>query len=172
MTAVMKATPAIPAGEFEPRRQARLLRQDIFDRKKPPTFRFYIDEYAICRTGVEWDIVSDQVHHLLRMSVRPYVCIRVIPAATGFHAGRMPFQLIEFAELSPVVFIETDTSALFLEREDTIDGYRKIEAELSGIAMNDADSRRWLTALVSQPNDSRQNRNGERSTAIFDPDEE
>lgn len=169
MTAELAAMPTIPDGEREPRMKARLLRQDILDRKKP-RFRFFIDEYAICRAGVDWDIMSGQVHHLLRLSVRPNVDIRVIPAATGFHAGRMPFQLMEFDELRPIVFVETDTSALFIERDDAVAGYRMIEAGLTGIAMSEGESRRWLTDL-GEPKAPRPDNPADPAVAV-DPDDE
>jgi len=61
--------------------------------------------------------MSDQLHHLLRMSVRPYLTLRVVPAALGAHAGIAGhFTLLEFAELKPVAYLDSQTSSLFLGR--------------------------------------------------------
>ncbi|HEY7594332.1 MAG TPA: helix-turn-helix transcriptional regulator, partial [Actinophytocola sp.] len=118
--ALITATPTIPESEIGGRVDARCRRQLIFDRQFPAHFRFFVDEYVITRTGPGRKIMSGQVHHLLRMSVRPYIEIRVIPESVGFHAGQQSFQLMEFTEISPVLFIENETSALFMERKETI----------------------------------------------------
>jgi hypothetical protein len=85
--------------------------------------------------------MSEQVHHLLRMSVRSNVEIRVIPDAFGFHAGRQAFHMMEFTELHPVVHIETETSALFLERRPTTTAFRRVADALARVALSEGQSR-------------------------------
>jgi hypothetical protein len=151
MTAVMNASLSIPADEIDARVQAGVARQGVFDRKRPATFVFFIDEYALCRTGAGPHVMSIQAHHLLRMSVRPNIAVRVIPETAGFHAGvKGGFQLMEFAEITPVVYVENETSVLFLERDDTIAGYQKIAAELAHVALDERRTRGWLTALAAR----------------------
>ena len=95
--------------------------------------------------------MSEQAHHLLRMSIRHHVCIRVIQDSIGFHAGQTgPFVLMEFAEMEPVVHIENATSSLFAERVDTTSSYRKILAELNKVALNEGLSREWIARLATQ----------------------
>ncbi|MPZ81462.1 MAG: XRE family transcriptional regulator [Actinophytocola sp.] len=172
MTALMKATPSIPAAEIPDQLKVRRLRQEVFDLRHSPQFRFFIDEYAICRTGAGGDVMSGQVHHLLSMSVRPNVEIRVVPEAVGFHAGRKPFQLMEFTEVNPVLFIENDTSVLFLEREDTIAGYRDVAAELSRIALDEGHSRSWLATVASELGAPREDHDAKRPAGIFELEED
>ena len=172
MTALLKSVPVIPADEIPIRKKARLLRQDIFDQRYVAKFLFFIDEYAIFRTGAGREIMSGQVHHLLSMSVRPNIEIRVIPETVGFHAGHKPFKLMEFSEINPVVHIETETSALFLEREDTIAGYRKIAAELSRIALDEGRSRAWLANVATQLGAPRKDHDAKRPAGIFELEEE
>lgn len=93
--------------------------------------------------------MSEQVHHLLRMSVRPHVEIRVVPDGAGFHAGQQPFHLMEFTELNPVLHIDNMTSVLFLERKDTINGYRRIVDDLSRIALDEGQTRAWLASVAT-----------------------
>jgi hypothetical protein len=94
--------------------------------------------------------MSDQVHHLLRLAVRPNVEIRIIPDSVGFHATHKPFNLMSFNELDPVVFVETDTSGLFLEKPATIAAYRRIEAYLATVALDERQSREWLARLATE----------------------
>ncbi|WP_291419298.1 helix-turn-helix transcriptional regulator [Actinophytocola sp.] len=172
VTALLKATPAIPAEEIDARTEARRRRRDVFDLKYPAHFVFFIDQYAICRTGAGRETMSGQVHHLLSMSVRPNIEIRVVPDAVGFHAGRKSFQLMEFSEINPVVHIENETSILFLEREDTITGYRNVAAELSRIALDEGHSRAWLATVASEMGVPRKDHDAKRPAAIFELEEE
>lgn len=146
--ALLAATPAIPEAELDDRVAARERRGRIFDRPFPARFRFFIDEVAIRRTGPGREVMHEQVRHLLRMATRPYIEIRVVPDASGFHAARHPFQLLEFTDVNPVLHIENLTSALFLERRDTIDTYRRSIATLNKTALDDAHSRNWLEIVA------------------------
>ena len=158
MRALMRQTPAIPADEVDARITARRQRQRIFDRERPAGFVFFLDEYALLRTGPGEEIMSEQVHHLLRMAVRPYIQIRIIPDAVGFHAGQMSFKLMLFTEFHPVVHIENQTSVLFLERKDTIAGYRRIVAKLANVALDERRSREVLAALATELGAPREDR--------------
>lgn len=144
--ALLENEPTVPADEVELRIEVRRKRRRIFEREHPARFVFFLDEYALRRTGPGEEIMYEQMHHLLRMAVRPYIEIRIIPDTVGFHAGQKPFKLMRFSESRPVVFIENQTSALFLERKDTIAGYNLIAARLATVAL---DKRRSLEALAT-----------------------
>jgi transcriptional regulator with XRE-family HTH domain len=145
----LRSSLVIPEDEIEDRVYHRMQRQAIIDGANPTRYRFFIDEYVVTRTGPGRDTMSEQVHHLLRMAVRPYVAIRVIPDSVGLHAGQLPFQLMEFTELNPVAFIENANSAAFLEQKETIAGYRRIVADLDRVALDEGRSRAWLADLAS-----------------------
>jgi hypothetical protein len=168
-TALFKATPAIQPEEIGDRVAARQRRQRIFDRQFPATFCFFMDEYAIRRTGGGRDVMGGQVHNLLRMSVRPYIEIRIILDSVGFHAGRQPFQLMEFTEMNPVLHIENPTSVLFMERKDTIAAYRREITELSRVALDEDQSRSWLASVASELGEEH---HAHRPAAIFELEEE
>jgi hypothetical protein len=142
--ALLRANVTVPDDEVEDRVDARLGRQEIFNRRNPPRSRFFIDEYALRRTGPGHEIMSEQLHHLLRMSVRPYVQIRVVLDSVGFHAGGRSFHMIESTELRPVVHIEDQTSSLFLERKATTTAYCRISGALNEVALNEDESRDWI----------------------------
>ncbi len=163
------ANPMIPESELDDRVSARQRRQRVFDRQFPAQFHFFIDEYAIRRTGPGRRIMSDQVHQLLQMSVRPSIEIRVVPDGVGFHAGQRGFKLMEFTEINPVVHIENLTSVLFLERKDTIRSYRRTVAALSKVAFDEDRSRSWLASVASELG---KEHHAQRSAGIFELEEE
>lgn len=145
----LEKSPYIPKDEVDERVAARMERQQIFDRPFVAKFVFFLDEYLLLRTGPGAEIMSEQLHHLLRASVRPNVEIRVIPDERGFHAGYLPFQVMEFTEFHPVVCLENQTSALFLERKDTVASYRLIVQDLDAVALGAWQSREWLRGLAT-----------------------
>jgi transcriptional regulator with XRE-family HTH domain len=146
----MQRTPLIPAKEIKERIEARLRRQQILDRHFPAKFQFYIDEYALRRTGPGHEIMSEQLHHLLRLSVRSHIEIYVVPDSMGFHAGQMPFNLMQFTEFHPVVFVEHLTSALFLERPDTVNSHYRVINRLANIALDQHQSRALIAGLATR----------------------
>lgn len=152
--ASMRGSATIPEHEIDERVEARIKRQEIFDRSHPAHFKFFIDEYASNRAGIPQDIMSAQVHHLLRMSIRPYVEIRIIPESVGFHAGFSgPFVFMEFAEIKPVVHLEHETSSVFAERPETTGAYRRILRALAEIALDSEQSMEWIARRASDLGD-------------------
>ena len=64
---------------------------------------------------------------MVRMSVRPYLVLRVVPASLGAHAAMAgSFTLMEFAEFKPVAYLESETSSLFLEKPEESAAYQRI----------------------------------------------
>jgi transcriptional regulator with XRE-family HTH domain len=89
----------VPAEEIDERVAARLARQSLFSRDRRARFTFSVHEFVL-RTPVGGPAVMfDQLHHLLRMSMRSYITLRVVPASLGVHAAMAgSFTFMEFAE--------------------------------------------------------------------------
>lgn len=147
--AVIGCSANVPSDEVEDRVSARLARQSLLSRTRPPRFTFFVHEYVL-RTPVGGPIVmSDQLHHLLRMSVRPHIILRVIPIAVGAHAAMSgPFTLLDIRNFKPVVYVESATSSLFLETPIEIDAYRNILAALEDTALDEGQSRELITSVA------------------------
>ncbi|RZS34481.1 helix-turn-helix protein [Herbihabitans rhizosphaerae] len=147
--ALMSTSATIPPDEIEERVDARIKRQEILDRRRPAIFRFFVDEYVLTRTGPGPEIMSEQLHHLLRMSVRPRIQFRVIPDAVGFHAAVVSsFVLMEFTEINPVLHLEPENTSVYPEGRKTIAGYQDILASLDTVALNPGQSREWIARLA------------------------
>ncbi len=84
------------------------------------------------------------------MSARSYLSLRVLPVALGAHAAMAgAFRLMEFAEFKPVVYLESETSSVFLERPEEIQAYRNILAALAENALSERQSRELIAALAT-----------------------
>ncbi len=149
--AVIQDPQTVPADEVEDRVAARLARQRLFSRERPARFTFFIHEFVLRLPVGGPAVMSDQLHHLLRMSVRPYLTLRVVPAALGAHAGIAGhFKLMEFAEFKPVAYLDSQTSSLFLERPEEIVAYQHILATLAGTALKEGESRELIALLATE----------------------
>lgn len=144
--ALLRVLPNIPADEIDERVAKTLRRQQILEREHPPAVRVFLDEYVLTRTGGGDETMSDQAHHLIRLSVRPDITLRVVPEPVGIRDAK-PFTLLKFATLPTVAYLEQPTSAAFLEGEATIRAYQRLVAELDRRALDEADSKVRLTTI-------------------------
>ena len=138
-----------PKDEVEERVAARLARSAIFSRAHPARFTYFVHEFALRLPVGGPEVMSDQLHHLLRMSVRSCISLRMIPASLGAHAGLAgSFTYMEFAQIKPVVYMESETATLFMEEPEEITAYRQIIANLAETALDEAQSRDLIGELA------------------------
>ncbi len=147
---LIRETGNAPAGEIDDWVAARLARQSLFSRDRPARFTFYLHEFALRLPVGGPAVMFEQLHHLLRMSRRSYLTLRVVPAALGGHVGIAgPFKLMEFAGFKPVAYLESETACLFLERPEEIAAYRRILGALAETALGEGQSRELIAALAT-----------------------
>lgn len=139
----------MPQAEVQERVAARLARQNMFSRTDRPDCTFFVHEFVLRLPVGGREVMSDQLHALLRMGVRKYITIRVIPAAAGAHAGIAgSCTLMEFGALKPVVYIEEETAGHFLEEPEEIAAYRRIFTSLANSALDEGQSREMIAHLA------------------------
>lgn len=141
----------VPPDGVEERVATRLARQALLSRFQPPRCTFYIHE-AVLRVPVgNARVMSEQLHHLLRMSVRPHIAVRVVPFAIGAHAAMAgSFKLMEFPEFRPVTYVETECANLFLEKSIEIQAYRNILAALAATALSERQSKEVIGDIATE----------------------
>jgi hypothetical protein len=88
---------------------ARLDRQRIFDRTRPPSFWAVVDEGVLRRCIGSAKVMHDQLVHLVEVSERPMIKVHVIPAEVGAHIGLLgAFAIAGFGDDAPgVVYMES-----------------------------------------------------------------
>jgi hypothetical protein len=149
--AVISRIATVPGPEIDDRVAARLARQILFSRERPARFTFYLHEFVLRLPVGDPAVMSEQLHHLLRMSVRPYLSLRVVPATLGAHAGSAgSFKLMEFAEFKPVAYMESETTSLFLEKPEEIAAYRRVLGSLAETALDEEESRKLIATLATE----------------------
>jgi hypothetical protein len=60
------------------------------------------------------------------------------------------FRLMEFADFKPVVYWESETSSLFLEKPEEIQAYRHILGALADTALGEGQSRELIATLATE----------------------
>jgi hypothetical protein len=88
---------------------ARINRQRIFDRPRPPSFWALIDEGVLRRRIGSAKVMQDQLVHLAELTERPSVKVHVIPAEAGAHIGLLgAFAIAGFGGDAPgLVYFES-----------------------------------------------------------------
>ncbi|MGH3695897.1 MAG: helix-turn-helix domain-containing protein [Pseudonocardiaceae bacterium] len=149
--ALIREAGTLAPGEIDDRVAARLARQALFSRNDPARFTFYLHEFVLRLPIGGLGVMSDQLGQLHRMSMRPHLTLRVVPAVLGGHAAiNGSFTLMEFAEFKPVTYLESETSSVFLEKPVEITAYRNILALLADTALGEGESRQLIATLATE----------------------
>jgi hypothetical protein len=139
----------VPPNEVLDRVAARLRRRNMFSRLSRPQFTFFVHEFVLRLPVGGREVMSDQLHELLRMGVRSYVNIRVVPAAFGAHAGTAgACRLMRFEDFKPVAYVEEETAGHFLEEPAEIAAYENIFSALADCALDEGQSRDRIAELA------------------------
>src|SRR5271170_1010087 len=135
--------PAGSAEEIERRVSLRMARQAVLTRPTSAHLWLVLDEAALRRPIGRPDVMRGQLRHLIEMGGRPNVSLQIIPLARGGHAaGAGPFAILRFSEpdLPDLVYLEQLTSALYLDKRETVDHYLAVMEHLCVEALPASDS--------------------------------
>jgi hypothetical protein len=91
-----------------------------------------------------------QLLHLLTMTMRPYITVRIVPIAVGAHIGVAgSFTRLKYEKFEPVIFVEGGRTGLFLEDKDSLAYYDAVVEGLDRLALDEVQSRELITSIVS-----------------------
>lgn len=142
--AVLSAEPL----DVEAAIETKLERQAIFHRSR--SFVFYIHEQALRLPVGGPEVMKAQLLHILTMTIRPYVTVRIVPVDIGAHAGVAgSFMRLKFEKFEPVIFVEGARTGLFLEDKDSVTYYDDVLKALDAVALDEEQSRELITSMMS-----------------------
>ena len=142
--------------EVELRVGARLRRQEILDREKPPALWVILDEWMLRRPVGGAHVMCEQVERLLTAARRPFIQIEIIPAGTGTHDGlNGQFIIADFGDRPSVAYQEAalrgipvtdpDDIGTLNVRWDTLKG--EAVPRGSSLALLEEAAKSWTSAL-------------------------
>ncbi|MFC3898824.1 helix-turn-helix domain-containing protein [Lentzea rhizosphaerae] len=112
-------------------------------------FTFLIHEHALWLQVGSLEVWREQLAHLLRMSVRKYISLRIVPRSAGMHAGTAgDFRMMKFPKYPTVVYVESVNYCLFFDDADTIKAHDDILAALAAVALSEEESRAVIDNIL------------------------
>lgn len=141
----------VSAADMEVRVAARLGRQALITRDKPPNLDFIIDEFALRRQLLPTQALVRQLRHIVETTERPNVTVRVLPLSLGGHRGLDgSFMLLDFSKGKSTVHVEHKISTFFLEEKHEIDFYREEVDKLREAALDPDESVHFIGAIAQE----------------------
>lgn len=123
---------------------ARIERRGIVAGHKK--FVFYVYEPVLYSPVGGADVLTAQLHELLRMLVRPYISLRILPAGRALTGD---FTLMKFEKYEPVAYQGGLNSALFLDDKASVGLYQDVLKMMDRVALSTEESRELITSIVS-----------------------
>ena len=138
----------------------RLERQSLLSRNRPaaPRLDVILDEGVLRRSIGDRFGMQKQLAHLVNVSTRPNISVRVIPFTAGPHraASSGQFTILEFPPVgsaSPeptTIYCESLTGALYLDKLNEVEAYESVWVALEAIALSQSDSDDLIGAILKE----------------------
>lgn len=132
----------------------RMRRQELITtRDKPYQLWAILDEAVLRRTVGGQQVMHAQLTRLAEAARQTNITLQVLPFSTGAHIAMLgTFVLLSFPEPgdADVVYLETDTSSLYLEEPPEIARYGEIFDHLRASALAPRESAAFIDALAAE----------------------
>ncbi len=131
--------------------RARMSRQVVLGRSKPPQLNLMFEEMVLRRTMGDPDMMYGQLQHLLATAARRNVILQVVPfdvEATVALQGSL--LILEFSDQPTVAHEETRGTTTFLEDEDHITRTKLAWRKLRSAALSHEDSTRLIAEVAGK----------------------
>jgi hypothetical protein len=142
--------PQIPPPIAEQRVSLRIKRQEILYRDDPVPYTAIIHEAALRMQFGGRDLTRDQLKHIIDMSERPRITVRVIPFTAGVIPGTG--QTVLYAE-GPVPQLDTvqldiEHGNVFLHAEAQLEKYRIFMQRFEELSLGPEESRDFIHQVI------------------------
>jgi transcriptional regulator with XRE-family HTH domain len=142
--------PKIEEKILDQRVKARIERQRLLQAARPPKYRVLLDEAVLRRHIGGPAVMSAQLGRVLSLMREEKITVQIIPYAAGaYGASDSNLSYLEFAgtKLPDLVFVETLTSQLYIERRDEVERYSEALDYLRDAALNPRDSAKKIEEI-------------------------
>jgi hypothetical protein len=115
------------------------------------TVTIFMHEQALRLPVGDAGVMAEQLHHLLRLSVRPHLTIRLIPTTFGPHAGLAgDFDRLKFKKIPELVYVESEGANVFLEDQASVALYDTVLESLDRTALDEVQTRKLITDIIGE----------------------
>ncbi|MFE3192418.1 helix-turn-helix domain-containing protein [Nocardia sp. NPDC059240] len=145
-----------PESTLNRRLQLKLERQSFITRKtKPIIVNAILHESAIHTQVGGLAVMADQLEHLVEMSKRPNITLRVLPFTAGLPLGTATgsFTIIDMKPMAgtenhPVVYFDSLVGAACLEGPDEVETHTSAIASIQQAALDEVSTRALLRRVA------------------------
>jgi transcriptional regulator with XRE-family HTH domain len=142
-----------PQVEIDRRVSLRGQRQKLLFCENSPQVVAVMDECALHRPIGGRRVLRSQLRQLLEISELPNVVIRVMSLDfAGYPGSGGPFTVLRFPdeELSDVVYVEQLTGAMYIDKREELEQYRRVMAGLLANSLTEEATREKLRTILRQ----------------------
>ncbi|GAA3378183.1 helix-turn-helix transcriptional regulator [Streptomyces sannanensis] len=145
-----QVVPELPPPEVEHRLSFRIKRQTVLFRDDPAPYRALIHEAGLRMRFGGRAVARAQLDHLLSMSEREHLTVRVIPFAAGAFAGSSQPLYYVHGPVPQLDTVQLDQShgPVLLDAEAQLDKYRQVLSRLEATALGPTESRDFIHDIV------------------------
>ncbi|MEU7618811.1 helix-turn-helix transcriptional regulator [Micromonospora rifamycinica] len=136
--------------EIEQQVVARLDRQAVLSRDRPPLLTAVIDEYVLRRRIGASEVMRDQLRHLVKLgSTMPRVRIQVVPVSAGAYPGiNGPFVIATSPQGEDVVYQEGQLHGQVIDRSDFLRQMVEVWESIRGEALSQQQSLELMAEMA------------------------
>ncbi|MBQ1020886.1 helix-turn-helix transcriptional regulator [Micromonospora sp. D93] len=140
--AILAGAGLFAADEVEQQVTARLDRQGVLTRDRPPLLSVVVDEYVLRRHIGGPEVMREQLRHLVKLgSALPRVRIQVVPLSAGAYAGLDgPFVIATAATGEDVVFLDGQRHGQVIDRVEYVRQMVEVWESIRGEALSQQQS--------------------------------
>jgi transcriptional regulator with XRE-family HTH domain len=142
--------PRIEPDILRQRVEARMRRQELLQRSRPPRYRAFLDEAVLRRQVGGAAVMKAQLDKILQLVEEGKATVQVIPYSVGAYAAvDSNFTLLEFSEssLPGFVYVEGLETQLYLEKSSELERYAESIEELRDAALTPRDTTKILAKI-------------------------
>ncbi|MGW5734711.1 MULTISPECIES: helix-turn-helix domain-containing protein [Streptomyces] len=130
---------------------ARMERQRILERERPPLSLVVLDEAVLHRPIGGRRVMREQLSHLLGFVDRRWVSIQVLPYAAGEHSSLVgSFNLLRFGEDPELVYTEDLISGHMTANPETVREAARRYANLQAAALPEGKSAELISRVMEE----------------------
>jgi transcriptional regulator with XRE-family HTH domain len=149
---VLATRPDSSPADLDRQVELRRARQERMTTDDAPTMHVVLNEAVLRRLVGGPRVMRAQLEHVADLSEHPDVTVQLLPFAAGAHpAMTAPFLLLGFAPEPRMncVYLENGRGALYLEKEQDLQRYEAMFAQLTGMALDEQATRDALTKVAN-----------------------
>ncbi|MBG0852301.1 helix-turn-helix domain-containing protein [Streptomyces spinoverrucosus] len=143
--------PAIGSETAEQWVNARMERQLVWQRERPPVGHFVLEESVLRRQVGGPEVMREQIRQILEYTEPVHMSVQIMPMDRTPHAGLDgPLVLLETPEHERLVYLEVQRASFLVDDPDEVSDYHHKYGMLRSQALSPDESVRLLNGLLGE----------------------